>query len=149
MYIINNGSMVWWLLRVFAPWLSCPPALLALRGERSCTGPEQEYRLSKNGKSRYCTAIARCSEFIRGPFPTATVVTSYVVVVTASSSILLCVLTIIKIQGSQSSSSLGPLISFEEQQGAQIDFAKRTACKAVRRNFVISTFPSPIIDESF
>lgn len=60
--------------RVFAPWLSCPPALLALRGERSCTGSEQEYRLSKNGKSRYCTAIARCSEFIRGPFPTATVV---------------------------------------------------------------------------
>lgn len=61
--------------RVFAPGLCCPPALLALRGERSCTGPEQEYRLSKNGKSHYCTAIARCSEFARGPFPTATVVT--------------------------------------------------------------------------
>lgn len=61
--------------RVFAPGLCCPPALLALRGERSCTGPEQEYRLSKNGKSHYCTAITRCSEFARGPFPTVTVVT--------------------------------------------------------------------------
>lgn len=61
--------------RVFAPGLCRPPALLALRGERSCTGPEQEYRLSKNGKSHYCTAIAKCSEFARGPFPTATVVT--------------------------------------------------------------------------